>query len=230
VGDFEVPIKVEDGDSQDPESDTATLHIQVRPNDKLMMARKFAKAPNINGKLEGDPWQFNTPIEKVLSGEPRGKVLLDYGWDDEKFYVAVLVEDDSLIGSRWSFKEGTDLVRVFLDGQNNREETYNWDDFIFALNPSGGNSHQGRTFRTGSKTGEVEGGYLVEIAVPFGNLGYRIVSKEKKKPTWLCVGLDFMVTDVDEKEGEPVSRIIWKGTEENLTNPSQFQTLVMSPE
>ncbi len=229
VGSFEVPIKVEDGDSQEPESDTATLKIDVRPSDDVKPARKFEKAPEIDGKLEGDPWQFETPVDKVLAGEPQGKVFVDYGWDDEKFYIAVMVKDDSLIGSKWNFEEGMDAVRVFLDGQNNREETYNWDDFIYALNPQGGNDNQGRTFRTGSKAGEVEGGYLVEIAVPFGNLGYRIVSKEKKSPSWLCVGLDVMVTDVDEKGAEPVSQVIWKGTEENLTNPSQFQTLIMSP-
>ena len=228
-GSYEVQIRVRDGDSNDPETDEATLKITVAESDSVLPARLLADAPEIDGSLDGDPWRFDTPVDNVLEGSVQGKVFLDYGWHKDRLFVAVKVEDDALTGSRWNMKGDNDLVRIFLDGTNNREETYNWDDFIFTLNPVGGSDNQGRTFRTQSKAGAVDGGYVVEISVPFKNLGQPLNSKEDEMPAWRCVGLDVMVVDVDSQEGEPASKVIWKGTEKNLTNPGNFQTLVMHP-
>jgi len=228
-GSYEVQIQVQDGDSNDPETDEATLNITVLESDSVFPARHLASAPKIDGSLEGDPWQFNTPVDKVLAGNPQGKVFIDYGWYEDKLFVAVKVEDDELIGNKWNTNKNQDIVRIFLDGKNNREETYNWDDFIFMLNPMGGSDNQGDTFGTRSKVGAVDGGYIVELSIPFKKLGQEINSKEGETADWLCVGLDVMVIDVDSENGEPVSKVIWKGTEKNLTNPSKFQTLVMQP-
>ncbi len=229
VGEFELTVKLTDGDSENAESVEKPFKLTVTPGgDSVRFARKFAKAPKVDGKLEGDSWKFETAVSKIVDGTPDGKAWLDFGWTDKALYVAVKVADDKLIGNRWGMKN-VDEIRLYFDGKNNLEKTYNWDDIILAGNPKGDGAKQGRTFRTGMTCSEIDGGYLLEAQIPFGNLGHMISKKKKLTADWVCVGLYVMVIDIDEKNGKPKSRIVWVGSGTNDNDPSQFQTIIMKP-
>jgi hypothetical protein len=36
---------------------------------------------------------------------------------------------DDVPGWAWKNDNTTDVVKIYLDGKNNREQVYNWDDF-----------------------------------------------------------------------------------------------------
>jgi hypothetical protein len=46
---------------------------------------------------------------------------------------------------------------------------------------------------------------------------------------WLSVGVDVHVIDVDAKDGKPLSRVAWFGTEKNDSDPSGYRTVIMRP-
>jgi hypothetical protein len=228
VGDFKVIIQVTDGDSQEAETDRKAYTLSVKPGEDVEFARKLDRKPKIDGKLDGDPWKFTRKVKRVLDGKARTAAWIDYAWTKDAFYVAVKVEDDTVIGKRWSM-DGADQVRLYFDGLNNREETYNWDDIILRANPAGGRSGQGRTFRTSIRAGLIDGGYLVEAVVPFGNLGHRVSKRRQLTADWVCVGLDAVVLDVEEKDGPVTSRMSWHGPGPHETDPSGFRTIIMKP-
>lgn len=233
-GAFEVTLSATDSDTQNPETVTRTFAFEVAsPEASTVFARKVTWKPEADGKWgENEKWQFEQPISKVLSGTPNDATpQVDMVYNEDGFYVAVLVKDDSVIGADtpgWAWKDNgtTDLVRIYLDGKNNREAVYNWDDFRFSQSPGAGSANIRGGWWAWSKAGRVEGGYLVESRLWWDASGQMLT---KTRGDWLSVGVDVHVFDVDTKDGSVLSRVAWFGTEKNDTDPSGYRTVIMRP-
>jgi len=235
AGAREITFAVTDGDNQNPETATQTFTFDVAPAGKdVSFARRVDWKPDANGKLdEREKWDFKEPLAKVLSGTPNDEApRVDVVYDDEALYVAVLVKDKDVIGGDlpgWAWKNDgkTDVVKIYLDGKNNREQIYNWDDFQFTNTPGEASANIRGGWWAWSKAGTVEGGYLVEARMNWTSSGQKI--EGKNRGDWLSVGVDVHVIDVDARDGAPLSRVAWHGTEKNDTDPSGYRTVIMRP-
>src|SRR5689334_1757783 len=92
-------------------------------------------------------------------------------WDNTNLYIGVKVLDASLNNDSANIWDD-DAVEIFIDGNHNRGTTYDSFDrqFIKGYNDS-------TLFASGNATGvqhawaAVAGGYSVELAIPWSNLG-----------------------------------------------------------
>ncbi|HEX8551031.1 MAG TPA: putative Ig domain-containing protein [Abditibacteriaceae bacterium] len=235
AGAREITFAVTDSDNQNPETATQVVNLDVAPAGKdVSFARRIDWKPDVNGKLDAnEKWDFKEPVTKVLSGAPNDPApLVDIAYDNEALYVAVLVKDKDVIGADlpgWAWKNDgkTDIVKIYIDGMNNREQIYNWDDFQFTNTPGHGRANIRGGWWADAKASPVEGGYLVEARMNWTSSGQKI---EGKNPSdFLSVGVDVHVIDVDAKDGAPLSRVAWFGTEKNDTDPSGYRTVIMRP-
>jgi hypothetical protein len=231
----EITFAVTDSDGQNPETATQTFNFDVTPAGKdVSFARRVDWKPDANGKLDAnEKWDLKEPLTKVLSGTPNDEApRVDVVYDDEALYVAVLVKDKNIIGDDvpgWAWKNDntTDVVKIYLDGKNNREQVYNWDDFQFTNTPGDASANVRGGWWASSKAGKVEGGYLVEARMNWSSSGQKLEGKNFSD--WLSVGVDVHVIDVDAKDGKPLSRVAWFGTEKNDSDPSGYRTVIMRP-
>jgi hypothetical protein len=213
-GTFNVTFEASDSDATTPDATTKAMTLTVGPADgDVLLVRKASKPPVIDGKADAGEWTFGQKIEKRVAGAAwNNSAAFDAVWDKEKLHVAVRVTDGAV-------KAG-DGVEIFIDGLNNREATYNFDDRLIVLSPAGDRSRAGcigDMFLITTKGSPVEGGYLIEAAIPWKNFGHRGGGFAN-----LTIGLDVAVTD-DSGAG-----VVWRGTADNATNPSQFGTIILT--
>lgn len=227
-GEYIVNVSVKDGDTTEPEEAVQQMFITVKENPDALFARKLESKPNMDGKPEGDPWAFQYALDKKAAGESNNEVNFDFGWFEETLYLAVLVKDDMVIAKHPP--EQGDHVIIFIDGKNNREEIYNWDDVALKVNPKG--QHEGGRFGVGIRASEVDGGYFAEAAIELKRVG-RDVNPNQGRPIGnLTIGVDVMNIDVDDEGADAGSaaKLVWHGSETNMTDPSQFRTVIFEPD
>ena len=229
AGAREITFTVTDGDNQEPETATQTVTFDVAPAGKdAFFARRADWKPVVNGKLDADEkWDFKEPLSKVLSGKTNDEApLVDIVYNDQQIYVAVLVKDKTLVGEGRNLKPNADQVIIYVDGKNNREKTYNWDDFRFNSGPNGAKTSIRGGWWADAKSSKVEGGYLGEEYVNWTSTGQFLTGKTRD---WHTVGVDVHVVDNDTEGDEAASRVSWFGTEKNDTDPSGYRAVIMRP-
>lgn len=182
------------------------------------------KAPELNGQLEGKPWDFTrTPLKKIIDGKPSATAGIDFGWNKDTFYAAVKVKDSTVTDG----PEGDSAV-IFCDGKNNREIILNWDDWRTSSAPRSWEERWGGgSYNHSSKVGIVEGGYLLEMSAKLSALGHERLGIDG--PVGIALGLDAIVTDRDIPNKTPLGRLGWHGTASNWTDPSQYRTVILMP-
>ncbi len=226
VGAFTFTAAVTDSDAVEPDTATHAFTLRVGPaRGDILFLRKAAKAPTLDGKPDGDAWRFEREVANLVAGDEwNNQAAFDAVWDDKALYVAIRVTDDAIHEQKWSPEKG-DHVEIFIDALNNRERTYNWDDRRIVVGVSGQRSRTeciGDMFPIKTTGGPVPGGYLIEAAIPWRNLGLH-----KRAVPHLTLGLDVAVSDDDDAKG-PTSRAVWKGTADNATDPSRFGTAILA--
>ncbi|MGF1451658.1 MAG: putative Ig domain-containing protein [Opitutales bacterium] len=227
IGEFRFRVAVDDGDTTDPERDSREMTLQiVEPSAPISYARALVGEPTIDGSLEGDPWQFPETLGKTLAGQPDNAVRLDFGWHGQNLYIAVAVQDDNVIAN--GPPEQQDRVKIYLDGLNNREATYNWDD-VELISSAGGRT-EGRRFGIGGTVGKIDGGYLVEAKIGLRPLGHQFGRRNEPPIDWRSIGIDIVVEDTDAPgASKPESILAWHGSLTNSEDPSQFRTVIFTP-
>lgn len=221
-GDVEFTLEVADGDPGKAEKDskTYTLHIEPAAGDVLMV--RFAeKPPVLDGKLDSGEWNLANKVEKRVEGEAaNNKVAFDARWDKSKLYVGVRIWDEKVAAP----PKGKDAVEIYIDGLNNREGTYNFDDRRIVIYPDGKRDPKlsviGAGYRVNCKGGPVEGGYFVEMGIDFGDFGAKGAHNNS------VFGLDIMNVD-DDGDGK-ISKVVWQGTKDDATDPSHFGTIILT--
>ena len=112
-----------------------------------------------------------------------------------------------MTGRKWGddLSDG-DHVVIYLDGLNNREKTYNWDDIRLAANPAGNRS--GRRFGIDIRSAAIDCGWFAEAKIGLKRVGRRINPKKGNPIDWRSVGLDVMNVDVDAEGAQPTGTLI----------------------
>ena len=184
-------------------------------------ANNAATAPTIDGNLSESGWNLANSATKTTVGTPNNTVTLGAMWDNTNLYVAVKVLDANLFNDSANTWED-DSVEVYIDANNNGGTTYDSFDrqFVKGYNDStlGG---------IGSTTGvthawaAVSGGYSVEMAIPWSNLGVT--------PTpGMLIGFDIGNND-DDNAGTREHQSVWWGNSNNYNNTSAFGDLLLVP-
>jgi len=96
-------------------------------------------------------------------------------WDEDNLYVLAKVKDNTF--------NSEDSVRIYIDEKNNKTSNYETDDYRHTIKRDGD--------IVGYITGEaeeVDGGYLVEMSVPFINIVPRVDTE---------IGFDIKIYDAD---------------------------------
>jgi hypothetical protein len=182
-------------------------------------ANNAATAPTIDGQLNETGWNLANSVSKATIGTPNNTVTFGAMWDNTNLYVGVKVLDGNLYNDSANVWDD-DSVEVYIDANNNKGTTYDSFDrqFVKGYNDTtlGG---------IGSQTGvthawaAVNGGYSVEMAIPWSNLGVIPASG-------LTIGFDVGNND-DDNAGARDAQAVWWGNINDYNNTSAFGSLVL---
>jgi PKD repeat protein len=205
-------------------SGSATLMLTVSPATDPAGVVTCYKAPvaiTVNGSLSETGWNLNKSISKAVIGSLNNTATFGALWDNTNLYIGVKVVDASLRTNAVDYWNG-DAVEIYIDANNNKAATYDGSDnqFIKAYNQTG-------VFSKVAISGlqhawaAVTGGYTVEFAIPWSQLGISAPS------AGTSIGFDIGNDDDDSGTGRS-SQAVWNGTGDNYQNTSAFGKLTLN--
>ncbi len=180
--------------------------------DGQLDANNIATPPTINGTLNEAGWSLVTTASKTTIGAPNNTVTFGAMWDSTNLYVGVRVLDANLFNDSANTWED-DSVEIYIDANHNHGTTYDSFDrqFVKGYNDTGLSSI-GSTTGVVHASAAITGGYSVEMAIPWSNLGVTPTSG-------LMIGFDIGNND-DDNAGTRESQVVWWGTVNNYNNTS----------
>jgi uncharacterized protein YjdB len=182
---------------------------------------KAASAITVNGNLNEASWCISNVLTKTTIGTPNNTVTFGVLWDNTNLYVGVKVLDANLYSSQpdvWN----ADAVEIYFDGANNGGTVYDANDRQYLITWNKTAIWEQHSYLTGVVAAQmnITGGYSVEFAIPWSNLGITPVNN-------LTIGFD-LGNDDDDTGGGRQNQSVWNGTINNYNNPSGFGKLVVS--
>ncbi|MCX6235168.1 MAG: T9SS type A sorting domain-containing protein [Bacteroidetes bacterium] len=174
-------------------------------------------AMSLDGILDESDWDISQPVTKLtegLIGADPNQIFFGVTYSETHLYVGISVTD--------AFVQPGELIEIFIDG-NKSGDDYDDHDVYFTIDgtgtieviigPYGGINPEG-IFHV------VEGGYVVEVSIPWVDLG--ITPEEGEQ-----IGFDIIAGDADE--GTVEYTLAWNGGTLNYGNTSLFGTLTFGP-
>jgi transcriptional regulator CtsR len=207
------------GDSAFSNEAFATTPTCVTTN---ITAQQPSVAMTINGSLTEASWSVTTPVSKLVIGTANNNtVTLGVLWDCTYLYVGAKVIDGNL------FNDSTDTwhddsVEIYIDGNHNKGTSYDAFDRQIVKGYSDGTIWVNGNQTAGILHGwaAITGGYSVEVAIPWSNLGI--------SPTpGAIIGLDVGSND-DDNGSLRESQVMWSGTANNWTDTSPWGNVTLS--
>ncbi len=182
------------------------------------IAQFTTSAPVIDGNLKEASWSLSSTIAKTVLGSPNNTATFGTQWDNNYLYVGVKVLDHNL------YKDSVhpwddDSVEVYVDPNHSRSTTYNASDRQFNLrynDPTLVEEH-GYTAGVLHAVAPINGGYSVELAIPWTNLGIAPSANA-------ILGFDVGYND-DDNGGLRDGQAMWHGTANNFHDTSAFGDL-----
>jgi O-glycosyl hydrolase len=191
--------------------------------DALSYTRKAASKITVDGKLDEDDWVIDNKANKVISGAPDNIVNFGTLWDKNYLYIGAVIYDTVLIFDDERVYQN-DCFEVFINPSNEKKGAYGEKDkqlFVgYPKNRIGLYANSGADYKSGWS--DFEGGYTVELAIPWSSTG--ITPGDGVK-----AGFDIAVDDKDS-EGARESVTAWAGTSDNWQDTSSFGTLILTSE
>ncbi len=176
----------------------------------------------VNGSLSEAAWKHGGTdlpygLSRVVSGTWNNTVRYSVLWDNTYLYVGFRVTDAALHNDSANVWDD-DSVEVYVDGNHNHGTSYDTADNQYVK------GHNDTLFaKNGNTTGAlhavtaVTGGYEVELAIPWGNLGITPATDK-------VVGFDVGNNDDDNGAGRDGQAVAF-GTANNWTDTSGFGDL-----
>ncbi len=177
-GTYSIELTATDSDAADPETAARRFQLVVKPPAAdVLIVRELAgsEAIKVDGVLNESFWNPTHPIDKLVVGSKRTiKAAFDAVWKNGTLYVGVKVTDRALHTNNKELAGG-DSVELFIDGRNNREDTFNIDDLrvvvapikgwyakLFSAPPTWGMSYECRP---------TDNGFAAEFGIRIGGCG-----------------------------------------------------------
>jgi len=177
-------------------------------------------APTIDGALNESAWSVaNNVANKATIGTPNNTVTFGALWNSSNLYIGVKVLDSNLFNDSANTWED-DSVEIYIDANHNHGTVYDSFDRQFTKG-----YNDGGLAGTGSQTGVVHawaavtGGYSVELAIPWSNLGVT-------PGVNVTIGFDVGNND-DDNGGTRETQLVWWGNINDYNNTSAFGHVVL---
>lgn len=215
-GNFSVTVQVADDDFP-ADTHTRTFTLSVGPPEANTIATpRAASAPNLDGVLDEPIWVNGQTADSVVVGSTNNTVDFKAAWDVDYLYLGFDVIDSST-------PTGTanDMLEVLLDSLHDRQSSMNVDDRWVRISRGGAMSE---FFARGSgilsAVAEKEGGYIVEVAVPWSNLD---------RTPYAGMGIGFDLLNRDATDGADSAGVVtWNGSDSAAPAPATFGNLMLT--
>lgn len=184
-------------------------------------AKLASEAITIDGKLDEALWNIEYFIEKDVHGTGNNESTVGVLWDKDFLYIGVRVLDDILINESIQAYQD-DSVEIYLDGNHNKGLTYDEADrqYIVRFDDPVLFEQKGKTDGVKFAQSQIDGGYEVEIAIPWTQLHLTEVA------SGIMIGLDIGVND-DDTDYARDSQTMWSGTADNWQSTERFGDLTL---
>ncbi|MBB3113349.1 hypothetical protein FHS18_005461 [Paenibacillus phyllosphaerae] len=184
-------------------------------------ALNVTSAITVDGNLNESGWTVDTSVSKGLSGTPNNTAAYDVMWNNSYLYVGVKVLDGNLYKDSANSWED-DSVEIYIDPGHNHTTAYEANDRQFMKGYNNAALFEKNNNTSGVLHGwaPIAGGYSVELAIPWSNLGIAPTSGA-------TIGFDIGIND-DDNGGTRDSQLVWNGTIMNWTDTSGFGDAVLS--
>jgi hypothetical protein len=186
------------------------------------VAKKTLSAITVNGFLNEPVWgaAINATANKTVIGTGNNTVTFGALWDDMYLYVGIKVLDGNLYNGSANVWDD-DAIEVFIDAENNggaygasdRQFTKGYNDPVVG-------EIQGRTTGVLHGWGAITGGYQIELAIPWSNMGITPTAN-------LTIGFDIGVNDDDNGDARDHQQT-WRGDANNWQSTTNFGDLQLS--
>jgi hypothetical protein len=174
-----------------------------------------------DGVLDEGVWTINRTARKTVTGTTDNTVMFGTLYDADYLYVGVSVTDPDL----WNDSKDAyddDSVEVFLDADHSRGSVLDIHDWHFrkGYNDTALFERLNETVGAQHAWSAVDGGYTVELAIPWKNLGMT-------PSAGMTLGFDLAVND-DDNGGTREGQLVWSGIADNYKNTMGYGELTLS--
>jgi hypothetical protein len=175
----------------------------------------------VNALRELDVKTWTNRVRATSNVDDKASNTVTFGalWDDTYLYVGVKVLDGNL---QKTSEAGymNDSVEVYVDPTHNKATTYDSQDRQFVKVWNDAALHGTNTAGVMHGWAAITGGYTVELAIPWSNLGVT-------PSAGMTLGFDVGNNNSDGPCGRN-TQLMWHGTDQNWQDTSAFGDLVLS--
>jgi hypothetical protein len=146
-----------------------------------MIYGKYANGISVDGNLDETIWNLdkNEAVNVTEGTTSNNKVHFDTAWDSTNLYVAIKVMDSIVVnnGQPENLLWKDDTVEIFIDGNRNKGINYDASDVQIFIRAKDNmvytvrNSQKITLDNLVTATRMIDGGYTVEMALPWRNIG-----------------------------------------------------------
>jgi chitodextrinase len=201
-------------------SNTITVTTLSAP--PAVSANQSASAVTIDGNLNETGWNVATPIAKTVNGATYNNSQFGVMWDSTYLYIGANILDSAIHNDSTPIHDD-DSIDVYIDANHNRNYSYDSFDrqFAFGYNDLTGTEKNGNMTGVQFSTAPITGGYSIEAAIPWSNLGITPTSGMK-------IGFDIANND-DSNGGTRDGQLMWNGTNNNWQSTAAFGDILLLP-
>jgi endoglucanase len=193
----------------------------TNPPPPATTAQRATAAITIDGSLSEAGWIITNTVTRTIIGTDNNTVTFGALWDDTYLYVGAKVIDANLFSDSAPYPWQDDAIEIYIDGNHNRGTSYDAYDrqIVKGYNAASIWVNGNQTTGILHAWAAIAGGYSVEVAIPWANLGITPSSGA-------VIGFDIANDDDDngvDREGQKM----WAGTVNNWTDTSAFGDLTL---
>ena len=174
----------------------------------------------VDGNVSETDWNIATDVSKAVIGTTNNTTTFGVLWDNTYLYVGMKVLDDTLYNDS-TYVHEDDSVEIYIDGDHNHGTTYDSYDrqFVKGWFDSTLVEQHGKTTGVLHGWAPISGGYSIELAIPWSNLGIT--------PTaGMTLGFSVGYNDDDNGAGRD-GQAVWIGTANNWLDTSAFGGIIL---
>lgn len=177
----------------------------------------------IDGYIAETVWEMSESLEKNLFGNRNNSLIFGVLWDNNYLYVAAKVIDSELVNDGGP-KYENDGIEVYIDANFNKGDSYDSYDRQIRknYNDTGIEEISGHTEGIIHALKNIDGGYSVELAIPWSNLNITGSANT-------TIGFDIANND-DDDGGAKDNQIVWNGIADNWRNTAYFGEITLTDE
>ncbi|MBE7444313.1 MAG: Ig-like domain-containing protein [Planctomycetia bacterium] len=175
---------------------------------------------DVDGNVSESDWNITYDVSKVVIGTTNNTVKFGVLWNSACLYVGMEVLDGNLYNDS-TYVHEDDSVEIYIDGDHNHGTTYDSYDrqFLKGWFDSALVEQHGKTAGVLHGWAPIPGGYSIELAIPWSNLGITPAAG-------VTLGFSVGYNDDDNGEGRD-GQAVWIGTANNWRDTSALGDIVL---